>query len=109
MTKLKKSFNPTMVRLLPSRNFGFLEQNNEKGAQNGSRSGQNKWLLTQCKPSGFSCRRPLMVGSEHNPAPNASAANASFNPTMVRLLHCVGIFGCAVINIFQSHNGAIAA
>jgi hypothetical protein len=86
MTKLKKSFNPTMVRLLPSRNFGFLEQNNEKGAQNGSRSGQNKWLLTQCKPSGFSCRRPLMVGSEHNPAPNASAANASFNPTMVRLL-----------------------
>ena len=32
-------------------------------------------------------RRPLIVGSEHNPAPNTSAANASFNPTMVRLLH----------------------
>jgi hypothetical protein len=30
--------------------------------------------------------RPLMVGLERNPAPNAGAANASFNPTMVRLL-----------------------
>jgi hypothetical protein len=36
------AFNPTMIRLLPSRNLGFLEQNNEKGAQNGSRSGRNR-------------------------------------------------------------------
>ena len=79
-----EGFNPTMVRLLPSRQGGG-------GAE----------VAQVSIPQWCDCCKDLGQAIE--------AVAKCFNPTMVRLLHDLMSLSTLPKYTFQSHNGAIAA
>ena len=99
------SFNPTMVRLLPSPTFEPSEED----------LGFNPTMVrllpirsrpTLPKQSSFN---PTMVRLLLQESCQHPFRRVRFNPTMVRLLPLTSILDQFLSTTFQSHNGAIAA
>ena len=102
---LRTGFNPTMVRLLPE-NIETIERNYAVSIPQWcdccDSEGNSKAASRSFNPT--MVRLLPMVHARE-----MVHANNRFNPTMVRLLRDVGKRARLSCQVFQSHNGAIAA